>query len=255
MATKEKKPIYKLGKKPAVKDSVSLRFRDYVALTKLPEPPETVNHQHILHDWGMLGNDKYGDCVWAGAGHETKAWNITGGHPADITDTTVLEAYSAVTGFNPDDPSTDNGTDMSVAAKYRQKTGVADALGMRHKIGAYVAVTPGSHEEVKQGVWLFESIGIGIQFPNTAMDQFNDGKPWDVVKGAKIEGGHYVPALGYDNDYIYVITWGKVQKMTWAFFDKYCDEAICYISLEMLKGEKSVEGFTAKQLQDDLKAL
>jgi hypothetical protein len=244
----------KLGKKPAIKNSVSFRFRDYLSLSTAPKPPKTVNHEKGVTDWGMLGNDQYGDCVWAGAAHETMAWNKTAGKVVRFTPTDVLNDYSRVTGFNPNDPNSDQGTDMRTAASYRRKTGVTDGI-KRHKVAAYLAITPGNRAELRLACYLFEAVGIGIEFPSSAMDQFNEGKPWTVVSGSQIEGGHYVPMLGYDSKYIYIVTWGKVQKMSWAFFDKYCDEAIVYLSEEMLTGGKSFEGFNENQLKTDLKAL
>ena len=244
----------KLGKKPAVKNSVSFRFRDYLSLSAAPTPPNSVRHDKGIPDWGMLGNDQYGDCVWAGAGHETMAWNKTAGKSVIISEDDALADYSAVTGFNKNDPSTDQGTDMRTAASYRRKTGIISTKG-RHKVAAYLAITPGNRTELRLACYLFEAVGIGIEFPKSAMDQFNAGKPWTVHKGSSIEGGHYVPVLGYDSKYIYVVTWGKVQKMSWAFFEKYCDEAIVYLSEEMLTGGKSVEGFDESQLKTDLAQL
>ena len=58
----------------------------------------------------------------------------------------VLKDYSAVTGFNPNDPNTDQGTDMQVAASYRRKTGVLDAAGKRHKVIAYLVFR--SHQRI-----------------------------------------------------------------------------------------------------------
>jgi len=34
-----------------------------------------------------------------------------------------------------------------------------------------------------------------------------------------------VTAVGYDAQYVYVVTWGRVQPMTWEFFVAYVDEA------------------------------
>lgn len=247
--------MLKLGKLPATKNSVSFRLRDYLLLSKLPGAPVSVDHYSAIKDWQMLGNDQYGDCVWAGAGHETMLWNKDGGNVVVMTDKNVLSDYTAVTGFNPNDPSTDSGTDMGVAASYRRKTGVVDATSKRHKVDAYLSLTPGNREELMQAIYLFENVGIGWEFPASAMEQFNAGKPWTVVNGSKIEGGHYTPALGYDKDYIYIVTWGKVQAVAWSFFDKYCDEAIVYLSSEMLKNGKSLEGFNNQQLITDLKGL
>lgn len=248
-------PTLKLGKLPAVKNSVSLRLRDYLSLVKLPVPPQTVDHEHAVLNWQMLGNDEYGDCVWAGAAHETMMWGKNAGRTIMITTADVLKDYSADTGFNPNNPATDQGTDVAKAAKYRRKTGILDVSGARHKVQAYLAITPGNREELKQAIYLFENVGIGWQLPASAQQQFLNGEPWSVVAGSQIEGGHYTPAVGYDANYVYIVTWAKVQRVEWAFFDKYCDEAITYLSAEMLTNGKSMEGFSASQLQSDLSAL
>lgn len=246
----------KLGKLPARKGSVSFRLRDYQELSKLPAAPLKAGHFAAVRDWqGMLGNDQYGNCVLAGGDHEHIDWSIEGGTSAVFTAKTALADYAAITGFNPKDPSSDQGTDMQVAASYRRKTGLIDANGKRHKIAAYLAIAAGDADELKQAAYLFGACGVGIQFPSSAMDQFNAGKTWTVVRGGTIEGGHYVPAVGYDHQYVYVVTWGKLQRMSWAFFAKYCDEAIAYISPEMVKGGKTPEGFNINQLTADLAQL
>lgn len=251
---------FKLGKLPARKNSISFRFRDYHGLAKLPAAPVSAGHYKAVPDWqGMLGNDQYGDCVLAGGDHEHIDWTTEGATIASFTPATALSDYSAITGFKKSDPNTDQGTDMQKAASYRRKTGLLDAHGKRHKILAYLALTPGNREEVKQAVSLFGAVGIGIEFPESAMTQFNDNKPWTVVSGSAIDGGHYVPAVGYDHLYLYVVTWPsqqhEIQKMSWAFFDKYMDEGIAYISPEILKAGKSPEGFNLTQLQADLSEL
>lgn len=246
----------KLGKLPARKDSIQFKLAKYLNLAALPTPPSKYGHQALVIDWeGMLGNDQYGDCVFAGAAHETILWGKEGGKNVTFSTQSVLSDYSAVTGFNPNDPNSDQGTDMQVAASYRRKTGVKDQNGTRHKVDAYLAIAAGNVAEVKQAVYLFSNVGIGFQFPASAMTQFNAGKNWTVVSGSKIEGGHYVPVVGYDSRYLYVVTWGKLQKMSWGFFKKYCDEAVVYLSSEMLVNGKSLEGFDAAQLQADLGQL
>jgi hypothetical protein len=94
-------------------------------------------------------------------------------------------------------------------------------------------------------------------FPNTAIDQFNAGKPWDVTKNAKIEGGHYILGLGRDaKGNFVVVTWGKIQLMTPRFYQKYCDEVVAYVSEEALTTSgKTLEGFDLAQLRADLNVL
>lgn len=244
-----------LGKTPARPGAVSFRLATYA--TALPTPPPAFGHYAGVAGLGsMLGNDRYGDCVWAGAAHETILWTDEGtGLPAVFTDATVLSDYAAVTGFSPDDPNSDRGTDMEVAAKYRRQTGVIDTAGKRHQVAAYLAITAGDVAEHLTAAYVFGAVGIGINFPSSAMDQFNAGQPWDVVKGSRIEGGHYVPLVGADEQYLYVLTWGKVQRMTRAFLKKYNDESIVYLSAEALKDGQSPEGFDIDQLKADLAAL
>lgn len=244
----------KLGKTPARPGAASFAMARYLT-PDLPAPPTAFGHQSLVGEWGMLGNDRARDCVWAGAAHETETWTAEGQRPATFTTLGVLSDYSAVTGFDPSRPETDCGTDMEVAAKYRRQTGVVDAGGRRHRVGAYLAIAAGDLGAHLTAAWLFGAVGIGIEFPASAMDQFNAGEPWDVASGSRIEGGHYVPLVGADEEYLYVVTWGRTQAMTRAFFETYNDESIAYLSEEALRGGVSVEGFSLAQLQADLEAL
>ena len=108
----------------------------------------------------MFANDRYGDCVWAGAAHETMLWTEAM-QTAAFNDKNVLSDYSAVTGFDPASPkATDNGTDMQEAASYRRKTGVLDAKGKRHKVLAYLALRPGDIDQLALAMYLFSAVGI-----------------------------------------------------------------------------------------------
>jgi hypothetical protein len=247
-----------LGKTAARYDHRDLLFADFVTASKLPPLPSTFGDENLISatGWGMLGNDSVGDCVLAGGDHETMLWNKARGKTVSFTAANALSDYSAITGYNPDDPSSDQGTDVRTALNYRKKTGLIDSAGHRHKIDGYMALEPGNLSHVKEGAYLFEAVGIGIEFPASAMTQFNKGQPWSVVSGAKIEGGHYIPIVGFDGTYLYIVTWGKLQKMTVQFFTKYCDEAYALFSLEMLNSsKKSREGFDETALLAALKQV
>lgn len=244
----------KLGKQPATHDDRDLTLAAYTK-KKLPVPPATFGHYPAVTAWGMLGNDTHGDCVWAGAAHETMVWNAAHGVSATFDDAHVLADYSAVTGFDPSDPNTDQGTNVRTALNYRRQVGIQDSTGGRHKIGAYLALAPGDMIELLRSAYLFGAVGIGIEFPQSAHDQFNAGQPWTVVSGSPVEGGHYVPVVGADLHYVYVVTWGRVQRVTKGFLRKYCDEAFALLSVEYLSHGLSPEGFDLAQLQADLKSL
>lgn len=247
----------KLGKAPATPEKVRLKLGDYV--TNVPSPPVNFGHQSaVTVPWGMLGNDVAGDCVFAGAAHEHMLWSAEGGKPATFTQANVFAAYSAVTGFNPNlpDPNpTDNGANVTDALAWRKATGFTDANGNVHQIEAYAKTDPNS-DAIAQAAWLFSAVGIGVQVPRSAINQFKAGEPWDVSWWpSRIIGGHYVPLLARQDGMFFVVTWGKLHPVTPRFIDKYCDEAYAIFDSEFFVSNKSPEGFDAATLQSDMIAM
>lgn len=245
----------KLGKK-APSHQVKFKLTDFVDMSQLPKPPKHFGHEDTIafDGWGMLGNDSYGDCVWAGAAHETMLWNMECNKQVRFDDNAVLSDYAAVTGFNPNDPNSDEGTDMKEAASYRRKTGIIDVDGNRHTIAAYLSITPGNIQEHYAAAYLFGAVGIGIEFPSSAMDQFNKGKTWTKIRNSRIEGGHYI-SLVAKRSHLECVTWGQIQPMTLGFFSAYNDESIAYVSNEALVNNKSPEGFDSEGLIKMLNSL
>jgi hypothetical protein len=236
----------KLGKHAATFDPRDLKFAEFVpGVGSLPKHPARFGHEHVVGKsaWGMLGNDAHGDCVFAGAAHEHMLWERAGGAPvATFTAANVLADYGKVTGFDPATGKNDNGTITREAMSFRRRTGVADGAGTRHKIGAFLSLDPGNWDMLLEAVYLFGAVGIGIEFPDSAMDQFNAGAPWDVVAGASIDGGHYIPLVAKRNRLV-CVTWGRTQEMTRRFYSRYCDEAWAIVSTEIVADDgKSPEG-------------
>src|SRR5579884_1536389 len=65
----------KLGKRPARHDPRTLRLGDYL-LPRLPTPKPRVDYTTKVPagQWGMMANDKIGDCTCAAAGHMIEEW-------------------------------------------------------------------------------------------------------------------------------------------------------------------------------------
>lgn len=244
----------KLGKKPFVPDERDLLFSQFRVAATLPKVPARFGHGTAFSNWQMLGNGPddtvepgfqgAGDCVFAGAGHETMLWNKLGGKKISILGKNSISDYTAVTGYVIGDDNTDQGTDVRTALKYRVKTGIVDSTGVRHMLGAYVKLDPKNWDQLMEAAYIGAVVGIGFEFPGSAMDQFNSGKDWDVVAGAQIEGGHYVPVVGRTSTLKGgAVTWAKRQGFTQAFYEEYNDETWALISQEELKNGKNERGF------------
>jgi hypothetical protein len=69
----------KLGKHPVRHDPRTLLMAKYV-LPGLPPPPPTQDWgSKVGANWGMMGNDKIGDCTCAAAGHLVMDWTANTG--------------------------------------------------------------------------------------------------------------------------------------------------------------------------------
>lgn len=188
--------------------------------------PDSVDYLAAGGTYPMDGNADWGDCVWADYAHEIQALSaLARGTAAVLPLSTVLGAYSAVTGFDPKagppgQNPTDQGTNMQDGLTWWRRNGYGG-----HSIAVFAQVDHTNLDEVFAAIDLFGAVSVGFNFPASAMDQFNNGEPWTPV-GSPIEGGHAVHAGAYDRrGFIDVITWGARQRMTLPFWRQYVDEA------------------------------
>jgi hypothetical protein len=211
--------------------------RPRVRLTARPaayDPPAAVDWHTAVPagSWGMDGNDAVGDCTLAEVDHTTKATEVAAGNPeVQSTAAEVLAAYSAITGYDPADPSTDQGAEMQQVRDWWRKRGVTLG-GRQHTIALFAELDHRNLGLVKWAVAQFGPVGLGINCPRSALDQFNAGQPWTVVRGSPDDGGHAIAFVGYDDQWAYVLTWGRVQRMSWGFFAAYVEEAWTQLSQE-----------------------
>lgn len=218
-------PIFKKGRLPRTpRPTIELRS------TVIPpgySPPAILDRYTAVPpaSWGMDANDTIGDCTIADGDHEVKSSEVAAGNTeVNSTQQECISIYSAVTGYNPKDPNSDQGAEMQDVRKYWRTTGFTLG-GKAHKILLYASLDIGNLNLVKWGVDQFNAVGLGINFPDSAMDQFNASEPWDVVPNAPTPTeGHAIALVGWDGTYWYIVTWGKIQKMTQAFFAKYVEE-------------------------------
>jgi hypothetical protein len=215
--------------RPGVRKNDSSKPRLFFAGFKRPgvQAPASTDFTRTP-DLGMQGNDQWGDCVLAGNAHSVEQQTYYGqGLEARVGTADTLKAYSRVTGFDPDagppgENPTDQGTDIQDGLNDLRKNGLPASDGQVHRLTVFAQVDTRQMPDVQLAVAEFGSVAVTMAFPNSAMDQFNAGEPWDVVPDdGGIEGGHRVTLMGYNSSGLIVATWGTVHLMTYPFWNRY----------------------------------
>jgi len=199
-------------------------------------PPATCNWYAAVpaETWGMDGNDSVGDCTIAEVDHTIKATEVAAGN-AEVSSTTdeVLTGYSDVTGYDPNDPSTDQGAEMQQVRAYWRKPGF-ELGGADHTIVLFAEIDGADLNLAKWACAHLGPVGLGINCPQSALEQFDAGEDWTVVPGSPNAGGHAISLVGYDAQWLYVVTWGRVVRMSVGFWQAYVEEAWCQLSTEFV---------------------
>ena len=236
----------KLGKKGPSNDKRNLKLVKYMEPSLVP--PDQVNWQNNC-TYQMYLNDQLSDCTCAAVGNQIITWENNVNNNNILSNNDVLGLYELVGGYNPNDPTTDQGCVETDVLNYWTNSGVNG-----HKIGAYVQIDNTNLNQIKNAIAYMEGTYIGIQVPEGIPE--DPGSVWDVIPNAEIEGGHAIILVGYDDNYLYTISWGAVYKMTYAFFTTYCDEAYALVSNDELNGNGvNAASLNINQLNNDLKIV
>lgn len=240
----------KFGKLPPKRNLKTLPLSRYVM--DMPAPPLKVYREYKVPEslWGMDGNDQIGDCTCVCIAHMLMLVTVHTGAMVTPTTADVIAAYSAITGYP---QAGDNGAAITDVLNYWRDMGISG-----HKILAWGSIDPSNLTEVRQGVWLFGGVDIGANMPQSAMDQFNNGQPWNAVSpdGGNV-GGHSIPLFGYGADGGTVVTWGQTQQLNWDWWDQYVDEAYVVITQDWINAitKTTPSGFDLATLQADLASI
>jgi hypothetical protein len=242
----------RLGKLPARNDVRTLSLGRYVQREILPPPPRELDLWEDVADWPMYGNDHLPDCTTAASGHMIEAWTAAAlGDAVEVDEQAVLAAFDAVKVVDP--VTREQGAvELDVLNLWR-KTGIGG-----HRIGAFAQIVLDDHDLVRTGANLFGGLYIGLQLPLSAREQ----KVWDWtgrLDGPDAPGswgGHAVDIVGYDDAGLTAVTWGALQRLTWEFWDRYCDECYCIVSTDFLSGAGTTPaGLDLAALERDLRLV
>lgn len=257
---------FKLGRKRPLSRPPMLRLSNYLLRGATPPPPVRGDYAGpALNRDGLenvLHNDTLGCCTISGIGHIIDVFHANAGTGLSVTSDQVIALYEAACGYNPSDPSTDQGGDEITVLNYWRDRGI-DGNGL-YKSAGYVSVNAADPVELRTAIWLFGNVYWGIELPDAWVSPFPSasGFTWDVAGDPNPNNGHCVISYGYNENGPFIDTWGIFGTMTDAACAKYAagtggGECYAILSQDWIKtatGE-SPSGFAFAQLQADLAAL
>lgn len=214
----------KLGKLAPKIDPRTLKMATY--MPHLPPPLPAIDHSNgHTKDWGMMLNNEIGDCAIAGIAHAVQTWTLQTSTKVTESDDVVLSYYKKWAGYD-GTWQTDRGAIMlDMLNLWRKETFNG------HELLGYVTPDRSNFTNCKHAIQLFGGLYAGLALPNSVQGQ----DVWKVKSpDGGLWGGHAVHIVGYDPDWLWCISWGKIIKMTWDFWLKYSDEAYCLLGKDWL---------------------
>lgn len=240
----------KLGRiRPSKARLAALPLFGALLAPQLPAPPAALDFTSGGPAYaGTLGNTRAGCCTISGVGHLTQGWEAFHGRPAAFGDDQALALYSELEGYDPRTGQPDNGLVETDVLDYWVRNGL---FGSR--LNAYSTINPSNATHIKQSIWVYGGVYLGLMLPESAERQTDAGAPWTVSWFTRMLGGHCVVSQKYDDNYLYVDTWGILQPVTWDFVYRYFDAAYApYSPLWLDSQGKSPGGLDAAGLSADL---
>ena len=245
-------PTMKLGKRAPKHDARIPMLASYTA--SLPSAPASVDWSEGVKSWGVMRNDTLGDCTCAAVGHAIQVWTKNSAQEQTLPDDAVVALYSAVSGFSPNNPSSDQGAVETDVLNYWLRHKVEG-----HALSAFAALQPKDVRDVKDAIWLFGGVYIGLALPLSAQSQEVWVAPAEGLSGDGAPGswgGHAVYVVAYDARGLTCITWGRLKRMSWNFWAAYCDEAYGLLAKDWFEASgKAPSGFDVAALAGDMAAL
>jgi hypothetical protein len=237
----------RLGKRPPKDDPRVLRLGTVLDETAADQPPASVPTPSGVA-WGMLANDARACCTCSAAGHMILGWaaDEKARPRQQPTDALVLDLYSRVNGGQDDGAYA-----LDVLREWRTHGLGADT------ITGFAKVDHTSIDRLKYAAWVFGGLYLGLDLPRTAQAQGH--ATWTYLPSAGDHaargswGGHCVNAVSYDPEGVTIVTWGRLQRMTWDFLTRYADEAFGVFDYADWLGD--VPGFDLPKLQKALASL
>jgi hypothetical protein len=241
-----------LGRVHSIADPRTVRLKNYVDVQTLPVPPS----QEMLEStpiWPMLANDRFNCCTSAAAGHMIHHWTAANQRGIFLTDDDIIRAHAQLTGDHLMEC-----VSMLNALKLWRNTGIGG-----HQIHSFVGADKSNAQQLRCVIHLFGSGYVGLDLPGFACAGPPTGWPdipWAISPAIPADAlaprpdmGHCVAVVGYDQQSIYCVTWGRLKTMSWEFFERYAEEVFAVLSSDWVaKSAQCPTGFDIIMLERDL---
>ena len=231
-----------------------IKFRDVISeADKKKKIPVRYNWGERIkpdHNWGDYGNLNLENCTVASAAHLIMIWkSYQSKRIYRPSVKKIIEDYGQmITGEPKGSPSIEKALEKGgepveavIMLNYWRKKGIDN-----HKIIAFAKLTYNNNarrrEELKRAIYLYGGCFIGINIPRSVERQWQKGEKWTVLKRASPGDGrrrlwfsHALVAIGYNENELLVVTFGKEETMSWEFYEKYVDEAYAVFDEKFLR--------------------
>lgn len=163
----------------------------------------------------MYENDTLGCCVIAAMLKIVGFLRGAAGRPFQLfSSAQVTTLYSAIGGYVPGDPSTDQGCDEQTALNYWEAHGAP--IGST-KLAKWVPIDPTNPDEVRLAIYLFENLFFGCELPDAWCTNFVPNMVWGPGT-PNPANGHAFPGYKYTPDGVEIATWAASAFMPNATF-------------------------------------
>ena len=249
----------KFGRLPRIDDKRTFSLSGYLNEETLPKIPKRYNWGKKINPdkWGAMGNLVANNCTCAVAGHLIMSWTSNTGRLKRPKDKAIMDAYCAVTNYNPKTDENDEGIESIKVLKHWRKNNIAG-----HKIIAFARLEDKNRQQLMQTIYLFGGCFVGLNLPKSAERQYNTTGKWTIPRTGKKKDskkgswfGHAVLVTGYKGEELRIITWGKEMIMTMDFWEAYSEESYAVFSEDFIKYDKTPTGIDVDVLKNDIETL
>jgi hypothetical protein len=234
------------GKAPAKRDTRNLDLETVFLPGGDPLPAEyDFDDEHPGIPTPMFGNNNAKNCVIAGRAHQTLRFEMAEQNVLiHITNEDVEREYRK------EADAENNEIKLLDSLNLWWKRGW-EAAGQHFKIKGYGEIKDRTNREaIKRAIYVNMGVGLGFLLPDSALEQFKAGQPWEVTRD--LPGNtHYVYVSGYTTLGPVCVTWGRKQPMSWEFVTAYSDEA--YAIFDALDTPRMKRNFNEKKFDEFLK--